>query len=45
VAATAHREEELLLPREVDAGDHVRRVDALGDQRRLLVDHPVVDLA
>ena len=45
VAAAAHRQEQLLLAGEVHAGDHVRHVDAPGDQRGLLVDHAVVDLA
>ena len=30
---------------ECHGGDHVGHVDALGDEARLLVDHPVVDFA
>ena len=41
VAAGADRGEQLVLAREVDGAPHVGRPRATGDQRGLLVEHPV----
>ena len=45
VAATLHGEQQILLPRELNARDHVGHAEALCHQRRLPVDHRVPELA
>ena len=45
VAAAANGGQQIVGARIVHGGDHVRHVDASHDERRPLVDHPVVDHA
>ena len=45
VAAAANGDAQSAGSSEFHGRDHVRHVDALGDEPRLLVDHPVVDFA
>ena len=45
VAAAANGDRELVVPAEIDRGDHVGDVGASGDEQRPLVDHGVVELS
>ena len=45
VAAAADGDFQSAGSSEFHCGDHVRDVDALGDEARLLIDHPVVDFS
>ena len=45
VPAPADRHAQAIFAPEIHRRHHIRRVRAAGDQERLLVDHPVVELA
>ena len=45
VASASNRNSNIVLPAEMNGGNYVGHVSALGDQARLTVDHRVVDFA
>jgi hypothetical protein len=44
MTTTADGNEQVVVTPEIDGGDHISHVGALGDEGRPFVDHPVVDL-